>query len=276
MIDTFNTAFGWILDVLLYPFQDLGSWLAMILLSLVTALLVLFVYRKTSNQERIRAVKTKILAHMLEILLYKDSLPVTFKAQGNILHCNLKYLAHSVKPMLVLIVPFVLLLIQLDLRFGYESLQSGESILVKLQLKEGIVPSQAEVVLEPTEGLLIDAPPLRIDSEAEINWLLRAREPGVRYLKILVNNQAVTKRIVVGGKPLAKISPSRVSRGWIDQLAYPGESSIVESAEVEKVEIGYPDRKMSILGWQLHWMIVYFALTILFAFSLKGFLKVEV
>lgn len=276
MIDAFNAALGWILDVLLYPFQPFGSWPVMILLSLVTALLVLLVYRKASNQERIRTIKAKIQAYMLEILLYKGSLQATFRAQGKIFHYSLKYLAHSIRPMLVMIVPFVLLLIQLDLRFGYESLQPGELTLVKLRLKEGVVPSQAEVVLEPTENLLVDSPPLRIDKEAEIDWLLRTIDPGVQDLKILVNKQPVTKQIVVGGRSLEKISSSRVGRGWIDQLVNPGESSIVESAEVEKIEIGYPERKMSFFRWQLHWMIVYFVLTILFAFSFKGLLKVEV
>ena len=75
MIDIFNSVLRQIFDAVFFVFRDMNSWVAMTALSLLTALLMLLVYRLTSNQQRIRAVKDKIIAHLLEMRLYKDSLP---------------------------------------------------------------------------------------------------------------------------------------------------------------------------------------------------------
>ena len=37
----------------------------------------------------------------------------------------------------------------------------------------------------------------------------------------------------------------------------------------------YPEAEVSVLGWPLHWMIVYFVLAIVFAFALRNTFKVQ-
>ncbi|MBZ5495918.1 MAG: hypothetical protein LAP85_05905 [Acidobacteriia bacterium] len=276
MIDFFNSVLGRFFDAVFYPFRDLNSWIAMITISLLTALLMLFVYRLTSDQIGIRSVKDKIVAHLLEIRLYKNSMPVTFGAQGKILWYNLKYLGHSLRPMLVMIVPIVLMLLQLDLWFGYASLQPGDSAIVKVLLKEGYRPSAERVGIKSSTGLVVETPPLRIDSDGEVDWRVRATEPGARDLAVTVNDQTVTKQIMVGGEPFAKISPARVAPNWFDQLANPGESVLSDSSAVKRIEVGYRGLRMNLFGWRLHWLIVYFAFSIIIGLALKGLFKVEV
>jgi len=254
----------------------MNSSVAMTALSLLTALLMLLVYRLTSNQQRIRAVKDKIIAHLLEMRLYRDSLRITFRAQGNILWYNLKYLGHSARPMLVMIVPLVLAIIHIDQWFGYESLNPGEAAIVKVRLKEGCQPSHEIVSVESSPGFIIETSALRIDKEGEVDWRLRATEPGSWDLIVMVNNQAVAKRIVVGGRSLSRISPAKVARNWIDQLVNPGEAAISATSAVKMIEIGYPARRMAVFGWRLHWLIVYLVLSVVFGFALKGLFKVEV
>jgi len=276
MIDIFNSVLRQIFDAVFFVFRDMNSWVAMTALSLLTALLMLLVYRLTSNQQRIRAVKDKIIAHLLEMRLYKDSLRITFRAQGNILWYNLKYLGHSARPMLVMIVPLVLAIIHIDQWFGYESLNPGEAAIVKVRLKEGYQPSHEIVSVEPSPGFSIETSALRIDKEGEVDWRLRAAEPGSWDLIVMVNNQAVAKRIVVGDRSLSRISPAKVARNWIDQLLNPGEAAISETSAVKMIEIGYPARRMAVFGWRLHWLIVYLVLSVVFGFALKGWFRVEI
>lgn len=276
MIDIVNSVFRQTTDTAFSIFRDMNAWVAMTALSLLTALLMLLVYRLTSNQQKIRAVKDKIIAHLLEMRLYKDSLRMTFRAQGNILWYNLKYLGHSSRPMLVMIVPLVLAIIHIDQWFGYESLNPGEAAIVKVRLKEGYQPSHEEVSVEPSPGFAIETSPLRIDKESEVDWRLRAVEPGSWGLIVMVNNQAVSKRIVIGGRSLTRISPARVARNWIDQLLNPGEPAISANSAVKMIEIGYQARRMTIFGWRLHWLVVYLVLSVVFGFALKGLFKVEI
>ncbi len=275
MVDVFNSTFGRIIEAALYPFRNLSPWIALAAVSLVTAVLMLLVYRLTSNRTRIRLIKDRIIAHLLEIRLYRHNLPATFRAQGNILWWNLKYFGHSARPMLVMIVPLALALLQLDLWFGYEPLKPGESAIVKVRLNEGYRPSRVAFELAPSPGIVAETPPLRIDSANEVDWRLGAREAGVQELTIRADGRAVAKKIVVGDGSLARISPARVAPDWFDQLANPGEAAIPQPSPVREIEIEFPARVMNILGWRVHWLVAYFALCIAFGFALKRPFRVE-
>jgi hypothetical protein len=275
MIDIINSIFRHIFDAAFFPLRNLNSWVGMAALSLMTALLMLLVYRLTSNQRGIRAAKDKIIAHLLEVRLYRSDLSTSFRAQGKILWYNLKYLGHSVRPMLVMIVPLGLALFHCDQWFGYEPMHPGEAALVKVRLKEGRRPSLEGVSIASSPGFTIETPPLRIDREAEIDWRLRALKPGSWNLNLFVNSQALSKQLMVGTNSLARISPARVAHNWLEQLANPGELAIPDSSPVRTVEIVYRSRPMAFLGWRVHWLVVYFVLSIALGFALKSPFKVE-
>lgn len=273
---TFLSLFGKIFDILFYPFQGFSPWAGMIFISLLTGLFMLLVFRFTSNQEGIREVKDKIKAHLLELRLFKDSFSVSIRAQGNILRYNLKYIGYSAKPMLVMIVPLILIITQLNLWFGYQSLSPGERVIVKVKLKEGINPLGIKLSIAPSQGLEIETPPLRIEEEREIDWRLRADEEGKKDLVVIIDGEKQSKKLAISQKSLCRLSPSRVSKGILAQLLSPGEPPLPSDSPIEAIEVGYPSKNMNLLGWHIHWLIVYFALSIIFGFSLKGLFKVEI
>jgi len=237
---------------------------------------MLVVFRYTSNQEGIRRVKNKIKAHLLEIRLFKDNFALSLKAQGNILRNNLKYISYSFKPMLIMIIPLILILIQLNFWFGYQSLEPGQKAIVKVKLKNEYNPLDLKFKLTPSPGFLIDSPPLRIEEEKEVNWRLQAKKKGVYNLVIKVNNQEYKKSIAISQNSLTKISPAKVNKNFWAELLYPGEKPLPSDSPLKSIEITYNSKQMNIFGWHIHWLIAYFVLSIIFGFGLKGFLKVEI
>ncbi len=261
----------------------MNPWVGMILISFLTALLMLFVFRFSSNQEGIRRVKNKIKAHLLELRLFKDSLSLSFKAQRNIFRYNLKYISYSAKPLLVMIIPLILILIQLNLWFGYEPLVPGQETILKVELEEGRSPLDIDLALEPSAGFDIQTLPLRIEEESEIDWRLRAREKGVHDLTFIVNGQRLTKKVAVAQKPLSKISPMKVRRSFINELINPGESPLPRDLPIKTIRVKYPAKDMNLFGWNIPWLlgippwlIVYFVLSIILGFVFKGIFKVEI
>ncbi len=274
MASVINLLFGKTFDLLLYPFQSLNPWVGMTVVSLVAGLLVLAIYGHISNQEGIKAVKDKIKAHLLELRLYKDNFRATTRAQRDVLRYNAKYLYCNLKPMFVMIVPFILIIIQLDLWFGYRPLNPGESVMVKVKMDQD--PMQSDLTLQASPGLEIETPPLRIESEREIDWRVKGLEAGVQTLTVSVAGQSFTKQLVVSGKPLTKISQARVANRFLERLMSPAEPPIPENVPVNKVEIIYAGQEMSLLGYRMHWIIAFFILSLVFGFGLKGFFGVEV
>jgi uncharacterized membrane protein (DUF106 family) len=272
----FNSLFGKIFDALFYPLRSMSPWIGMTVVSFLTGLLMLFVFKWTSNQKGIKQVKNKIKAHLLELRLYKDSLALSLQAQGNILRCNLRYIGYSVKPMMVMILPLILILIQLNFWFGYQSLTTNQSALLKVKLKENQNPMQISLEIEPSPELNLETPPLRIEEFKEINWRFSAKEQGIHQLTLTINGETVTKRVSVAQKALSKISPLKTGKNFIKQVLYPTESPIKGDLPVESIEIQYPTQSMNLFGWNLHWLIVYFVLSIIFGFTFKGVFKVEI
>jgi hypothetical protein len=91
-----------------------------------------------------------------------------------------------------------------------------------------------------------------------------------------VNGHRIVKKVAVAQKPLTKVSPIKVRRNFIDELFHPGESPLPRSHPLKSLELKYPSNHLSLFGWRIHWIIVYFGLSIIFGFSLKGVFKVEI
>lgn len=272
----FQSLFGKIFDVLFFPFRSFSPWVGMVFISFLTGLFMLFVFRFTSNQEGIRKVKNRIIAHLLELLLFKDSFAIFLKAQGNILRHNLKYVGYSARPMLVMIIPLILIITHLDLWFGYQSLSRGERAILKVKLKEGYNPLEISFSVLPSSELTIETPALRIEEESEINWRFRAEGKGIQDIVLEVNGKEIHKRLSVGEKPLSRISPTKVRKNFLAQVLNPGESPIPSDCPVEAIKVSYPTKNMNLFGWHIYWIIVYVVLSIIFGFAFKGILKVEI
>jgi len=271
-----NSVLDQVFDVLFLPVRGLSPWVAMVLVSLLTSFLMLFIFRHTSNQAGIRKEKNRIKAHLLELRLFKDNMGVQLRAQGRILLANLKYVGHNMKPMLVMIVPVLLILIQLNLWFGSESFKPGDPVLVKVRLAEGKYPSEVPVSLAASPELDIETPPLRIEDEAEIDWRLKAKTAGPGRLTFTVGGETVVKSVSVGATRLSPIPALKPGRNLLDQIFNPGEAPLPSSSAVRSIEVRYPAASMSLFGMHIHWLIVYFILSIAFGYGFKGLFKVEI
>jgi hypothetical protein len=62
-------------------------------------------------------------------------------------------------------------------------------------------------------------------------------------------------------------------RGFLDELLYPAEPPL-DPGPVEQVAVTYPEANVDVFGFEIHWMIVYFVLSMAFAFLLRGPFKV--
>ncbi len=210
------------------------------------------------------------------MLLFHDDLRATLGAQGRILQYNFRYLVSTLKPLVVISIPLLFVLIHLEFWFGYQPLKAGEAAILKVKVADGQRPSRMKLALQPSDGIDVETLPLRIDLEHEVDWRLRAKKMGLQRIFLEVAGETIKKQVAVGGNTLTQVFPAQTRAGWRNELLNPGEPVIPASSVIEKIEISYPRDEMNFLfGWRLHWLVAYFILTILFAFVLKPFLKVE-
>jgi len=271
-----NQAVGLVVKVFLLPFTDLNPWAGMIFISLLTAILMLFIYKKTSNQSGIKEAKNLIKGYLLEIRLFQNDFGIFLGGLKRLLSANLRYLAYNLKPLLVMILPIFLLLAQMNLWFGYNVPQPGETLLLKVEFNQAVEVDRLNLEVEAPAGVIVDSPPLRIIDENEVNWRLKIVELRGGQLVIKNGGQKYAKDISLPQSKLARVSAIRVNQNIWEQLLNPGEKPLPRDAEIKKIEVVYPSARLNLFGLKIHWLIAYFVLSIIFGFGLKGWFKVEI
>ena len=88
-------------NALFWLVQWLPAEWQMVVLAVPGALFALAIYKAVSNQAAIRDAKDKIVAHLLELRLFRDDLRVLLKAEGRVFASIGRYLGHSMLPMVV-------------------------------------------------------------------------------------------------------------------------------------------------------------------------------
>jgi hypothetical protein len=272
----FNAAVAAAIDALLFPFHRLPALTGLTWLSLLTAAMMLIVFKRTSRQDRLYQVKRRIHAALFEMRLFADDLPALFRAQGEILAANAGYLRLSFVPVLWMAIPLFVLFAELQSFYGYTGLTPGEPAIVKASLRDGaggaahlkVATGKPLMRLEAPDGLRVETPALWIPDAREVDWRIGADRPGEYLLKLHVGGSEITKAVRVSDAPGWR-SPFRVGPGLLNRLLYPLEPPLADSLPIGAIEVVYPARRFAILGWHLSWLVVFLALTMVFALLLR-------
>ena len=269
-----------VFELALSPFRGLPAIVGLVIVSLLTAVAMLLIFKRTSNQEGIAAVKRRIHAGLFEIRLFNDDLGAILRAQLEILRHNLTYLRLSAVPMLWTLPPLVLVIAQLQFHYGYQGLEVGKPALVKVELQAAgddaswLDAPRPSLSLQAPAEIGVETPGVWIPSMSEMDWRIRPESSGDYTVDVILDGQSYSKSVTVSDDVVLR-SPSRLARGFWNQLLYPAEAALPSGSPIRSISVRYPDASVSVFGWPLHWMIVYFALAIVFAFALRNVFKVQ-
>jgi hypothetical protein len=269
-----NAMLDRLFDLLLRPLRQLPILMSLAVVSLVTAIAVLLVVRATSNQQALAAVKRQMYADLLEMRLFNDDLRAMWRAQWSMLRHNGRYLRLSLVPALWTLVPLALVLTQLQFHFGYAEVGVGEPVVVTAVLKSrGDLP---DVRLELPRGVRLDSAAIRFPALQQVVWRVVADSSGEFVLGVRAGGATYDKTLGICGGALARRSPVRPAPRLFDQLRYPSETPLPDSAPLASIAVAYADRPFDVVGWQVPWIAAYIALSFVFALALRRPLRVTV
>lgn len=244
-----------------YVFAPVGlvpGWLSATVIATVTGVLLLAVFKYTSNQAAIRRVRNDIDAHLLALKLFKDSARVALRAQGRILVGAGRLFVLALVPMLAMVVPVTLLLGQLGLWYQARPLKLGEESVITLKLGGQQASPLPAVSMQPTPAVDVTVGPVRVQSKREVCWRVKARERGSHRLVFDVAGQTCDKQLAVGDG-LMWTSALRPGWQWSDILLNPGEAPFRPGSPVQSIAIDYPARSSWTSGtdsWVIYWFVV--------------------
>lgn len=243
-----------------------------IITAIPVTIFALLVFRFASNQAGIHSAKNKIKAYLLELWLFKDDLGVSFRAQGRVLRYSLIYLRHALLPLIIMMVPIGLIIVQIESLFAFQGLQPGQSVILTVTAGDSLDLHDIHEKLILPDGLQQETPPLRIEDTRQIMWRIRGNASGEHDAVIGFGDNEITKRIVVGDT-VSRLAPVVYASGDWRMLGYPAERAIDSESGIIAVETPYERNRAEFAGLSsASWLL--FLATLVLGFAMRGFFGV--
>jgi uncharacterized membrane protein (DUF106 family) len=268
-------AFLW-LDLLSSPLA------IVVILSVLVGFLMVILFGYTSDQKAIGVAKDQLKAHLLAVRLYRDQIPVVIGSYGKILRGTGRYLKLAFKPLLYVIIPITLLMVQADRYLGITPIPANKPFLLTVHGESALLN---DVTLDLPPEIEMTAPPVHIAAENSAVWRLEASKEGKYEIKIVAGSQSTAKDILVGkdvskdgdnNNDLPRISPVRLRGHFWERMLSSAEPAIPEGFPVESISISYPDRNIEIAGYEINWIWLFFILSMIAGFIFKEILGIKI
>ncbi len=256
------------------PISFVPGWLSITVISAVMGVLLLYLFKFTSNQDAIGRVRDRINANLLAVRLFKDSILVAFKSQGSVFLASFQLLYFAIVPMLVMIVPVSLIIAQMSLWYQFRPVDlADDPVVIKLKLNDEL-KKLPQVELKPHSAVKSIVGPVRVFSKKEVYWKITPIKEGIHSLVFNVGNKQATKQLAIG-KGFVRVSPLRPGADFFDVFLYPFEKPFASNSIVNSISIDYPERVSWINGTDW-WIIYFFIVSMIFAFAFKPLIKVRI
>jgi uncharacterized membrane protein (DUF106 family) len=265
-MDVFNA----ILNSMLLLFFAAFSWappvVSLTVIAALTGAGMLWVFRRTSDQARMQAVKRKVYASLLELRVFADEPAVMWRAQKSLFAANFRYMGLALRPAVVMSVPVALLLIHLEAFYSRAPLPVGRGTTVTMAMRGPFDPRHPAPQLEASAGVAVETPPVRVVDERQVSWRIRPVIGGSSYLLFTVDGKPVRKMIESGR--VQRFIPGRSVSSGIAAVWNPNEKRI-PSPEVKWIEVRYPEAWIDVFGLRLNWIVWFLIVSMVSALLLK-------
>jgi uncharacterized membrane protein (DUF106 family) len=268
------TIAGHALAIAVFNLSLLTSPLAIaVVLSLVVGLVMVVLFGYTSDQKAIGLAKDQLKAHLLAVRLYRDQIPVVMGSYGKILRGTGRYLKLAFKPLLYVIVPITLLVVQIDRYLGSTPIPTDAPFLLTAHFTGS--DELNDVTLDLPTEITMTAPPVHVPASNEMVWRLAGSRDGKYEVKIAVAGESAAKAVCVGSD-LPRISTVRLRGQFWRRMFTSAEPALPENSPIESIAINYPDRNIDVAGYGINWIWLFFILSMVAGFLFKELLGIKI
>jgi hypothetical protein len=252
-----------------------SSLLVLAIVAVFTAVWALLLFKAVTPQRQLTAVRDRLIGHIYELGLYQDHLSVVRRIQGDLARANGRYLMLSLPALVVLTIPMIFTLTQLDSLYKFRPFRSGEVTVLSVTLAPETAAALDRLTLDVPAGVTLEAGPVRDQAGRSVAWRLRAEEEGIHTLRILDGAAEFGSRDLVVGKELVRLGQTS-NKDWWNAVARPGARPLRGDAPLDELTLFLPERNSDSLSLGLPWWLVFFVFAMLAGLALKDVLRVSI
>lgn len=265
MLEAIGAAVTRLFDILLAPVGG-HPGVALAAASLGCGAGVMALFRATSPQARLRRLRRRFQARILEIRVYQHDPVLVLKALGGALGANLATLRWLLVPLLAAGAVASIVVIQLEARFAHARLRAGEVAVVTAAYRTGVDPTRDAPTLNPGRGASVDLA-VRVPARREIAWRVRVTASGAPLLTL--GHRGRHYRFALAAAPgIGAVGRARGRSAW-GALLQPGMPPLPDDLAIDRVTVGYAGAEHRLLGWRTSWLWVFVFWSLLGAVGFK-------
>jgi hypothetical protein len=221
--------------------------------SAVAGMVILWVFKRLSNQRALKETRRKIRSHLLAIRLFGNDPIMVLRSQGRLLSSNLRYMALLLPSFLVVTIALFFAWDYLEALWGRVPLAPGQTAVVTAHLRG----EPATLTLNAPSWLTVESPAVRVLAAPEVSWRVRVREASAGEISICSAGDCA--RTWVEARPGMHYLPARSRTG---------------SGPFDWVEVPYQTADVKLAGISMSWEVWFFFFSMLSALIFRSRLSV--
>jgi uncharacterized membrane protein (DUF106 family) len=246
-----------VLNPIFSPLLRLPILWSIILISLLIAVVITFVYKWMTDQHLMKALKDDIKKFQKEMKEFKQDPKKVMEIQKRAMQTNMKYMMHSMKPTLITFIPIIIIFGWLNANLAYAPIMPDTEFTTTAIFEEGttgmitlteITPEGVELLVNNTQEI--------VDSKAV--WKLKG-ESGEYILEYDYNEKTYNTELLI-----------------TNQQAYKEPVKPIKKDNLKLIQIDNQKIKpLNLFGWKLGWLGTYIIFSIVFSMTLRKILKLH-
>lgn len=270
-----------ICDLIIAPFSWGSAIFNIIVISFFCALFLLFLFKRISNQEKIKLHQKKILGYFLDIGIYRDQFARTLINQVHILKHISIYLRYVFAPLLIMTLPVIIVCMQIESRLGYLPIQMNKSFIIHAALDDEITQNMESLIpkvhCKTSSGIVLETPPLRVASDGSVFWRARLTGTGPQFIQAGIDSieNDIKKKITTVNNQEG-FSPKSTKSNSFDYFLNSAEAPIPPGSIFKYLSVKYLPATYPFFFWNISPVVYFFILSVGFGLIIKPFMKVNI
>jgi hypothetical protein len=267
-------AIGKLFDLMIGLLGGSSFWV-MLIVSVFTSVWALLMFKAVTPQASLTAGRDKLFGHIYEMGLYQDHLAVVSRIQKDLARANIRYLGLTLPSLVILGIPMLFTLTQLDSLYKYRPFEPGETTVFSVTLAEELAGGLDGLALETDSGVTMEAGPVRDEISRSAAWRLRAEVQGTHRLRIMAGETELGVRDMVVGNELVRLGETS-NKSWWNAVLHPGAPPLPGDGPLNETTLLLPERQSNSLTLGMPWLVLFCILAMVAGLALKDWLRVSI
>lgn len=269
LLNTIFGLFNFLGNLVFSPFSRIPL-IGLLIASLIAGVVLIIIYGKVSNQKALKKVKQNLYCYLLESVIFRHNVKIALAAQWRMLLQAFKYTSLAIPPLLILAIPCILLLAQMNRYFGISVSHAYKPLIVSAAISDSA--DLLSLTLTSDRHNIDISPPVRDLKDSKAYWKIVMHDNSISDLKLILKSGQEKKEVLLLGESDGSIYTKFVKPG-LKSLLYPNPLS---ANWLKEISISFAPAYFNILGVNLHWIIIFFLFSFASGIVASRYMRIEI